>query len=247
MRLRAFVFNFFLTMKRCGIIGGLGPSATVDLYKLIIKHTPARRDQDHIRVIIDSNAQIPDRTAALLYKGESPVPYLLDSIRILQNSEVDFIVCPCNTAHVFLRRLKDQIKVPFIDMIEETVIYLQENKIPRAGLLSTEGTAKSLIYQETGKKYGIEILIPSEEGIKNVMNAISGPEGIKAGVKFEKSKRNKTLLLDTLKEFEISNINHVIMGCTEIPLCIEKADTSLELINPAEILAKEVVRYSLKL
>ncbi len=232
-------------MKRCGIIGGLGPSATVDLYKLIIRHTPATKDQDHIRVIIDSNTRIPDRTAALLYNGESPVPHLLDSIRILQNSEVDFIVCPCNTAHVFLRRLKDQINVPFIDMIEETVKFLQLNKIDKAGLLSTEGTARSGIYQETAKIYGIEIINPSANGIQNVMDAISGKEGIKAGVQFERSKRNKTLLLDTLKEFEKSNIKHIIMGCTEIPLCLETDDTQMILINPAEILAKKIVRYAL--
>lgn len=231
-------------MKRCGIIGGLGPSATVDLYKQIINHTPARNDQDHIRLIIDSNAQVPDRTAALLHNGESPVPYLLDSIRILENSGVDFIVCPCNTAHIFLRRLKDQMKVPFIDMIEETVKYLHDKNIAKAGLLSTEGTAKTGIYQESAKKYVIEIIIPSENGIKSVMEAISGPEGIKAGVHFEKSKKNKALLMDTLKEFEKSNIKHVIMGCTEIPLCLESDDTSMILINPGEILAKEVVRFA---
>ena len=231
-------------MKRCGIIGGVGPSATIDLYRWITRYTPAKRDQQHLRIIIDSHPQIPDRTEALFNNGESPVKHLLESIDILQDSGVDFIVCPCNTAHVFLRPLKSQMKVPFIDMIDETVKYLHDNKLNKAGLLSTAGTAKSGIYQETASNYGIEIFIPSEKGIIDEMEAIYGVEGIKAGVQFEQSNKNKSLFLDIIREFEKLDINTVILGCTEIPLCIDNKDTSLTLVNPGEILAKAVIRYA---
>ena len=231
-------------MKICGIIGGVGPSATVDLYRLITMHTPAKNDQEHLRIIIDSHPQIPDRTEALLNYGESPVKHLLESIRLLEKAGVDFIVCPCNTSHVFLRRLKDQMAVPFIDMIEETLKFLHEKKIRKAGLLSSAGTAKTRIYQETAESYGIEIVIPSEKGIKAEMEAIYGLQGIKSGVRYEKSKKNKGLLSGIITEFAKKDIKAVIMGCTEIPLCLDKNDTTLELVNSTEILAKEIIRYA---
>ncbi|PIQ79598.1 aspartate racemase [Candidatus Peregrinibacteria bacterium CG11_big_fil_rev_8_21_14_0_20_41_10] len=232
-------------MKRCGIIGGVGPSATVDLVQYIIKNTPAKKDQEHLRMIIDNNPQIPDRTAALLNNGESPNPFLIESINLLKQAKVDFIICPCNTAHVFLRELKKEIDFNFIDMIEETIKYLAANNIKKAGLLSTSGTAKTGIYQNTGKQHGIEIFIPSDKGIKKEMEAIYGNKGIKANPKYEKSKNNKDLFLDVINEFKNEGIKTVIMGCTEIPLCLETNDTTVQLINPTEILAKSAVDYAL--
>ncbi len=232
-------------MKRGGIIGGVGPSATVDLYRSIIKNTPARKDQNHIRIIIDNHPQIPDRTEALLYGGESPDKHLIESIRILQNAEVDFMVCPCNTAHVFLRQLKKHMNFLFIDMIEVTIQYLKENHIKKAGLLSTSGTAKAGIYQDTAKEHGIEIFIPSEEEMINEMEAISGKEGIKASVKFEKSEKNKAIFLKIIEGFKKQNAQSVIMGCTEIPLCLDNQYTILPLINPTDLLAKAFVKYAL--
>jgi len=233
-------------MKKCGIIGGVGPSATVDLYRSIIRNTKANKDQDHLRVIIDSHPQIPDRTEALLHDGESPDKYLLESIRILKNAEVDFIVCPCNTAHIFLRRLAKQENFIFIDMIEETAKHLDKLNIKKAGLLSTSGTAKLGIYQETALKYGVEIIIPDERGIIDEMEAIYGREGIKAGVQFERSKKNKNLFLEIIRDFEKGGCMAVIMGCTEIPLCIDQDDTSVILVNPTEVLARAVVDFALR-
>lgn len=231
-------------MKVVGIIGGVGPSATVDLYRLIISHTPAKKDQEHLRVIIDSNTQIPDRTKALLFGGESPLDEMRTSIKVLESSGVEKISCPCNTAHVFLRKIKNEISVPFIDMIEETMKFLKEKGIKKAGLLSTSGTVDANIYQETGEKYGIKIIAPSENGIKKEMEAIYGEKGIKAGIEFEKSTCNKSLFLKVLEEFREKEIEIAIMGCTEIPLCLEQSDTDFFLVNPTEILAKAIVRES---
>ena len=231
-------------LKRCGIIGGLGPSATVDLYRSIVMHTSASKDQDHIRIIIDNHPQIPDRTSAILSNGESPVPYFLESIDILTKAKVDFIICPCNTAHYFLRQLKSGISVPFIDMIEVTMEFLNKNRICSAGLLSSAGTLKTGVYQDTAKKYGIEIIAPSDKGIEKVTEAIYGREGIKAGARFEKSQKNKALFLDVIDEFMVHNAPSVIMGCTEIPLCLDQNDTSITLVNPTDLLAKAAIEFA---
>ena len=107
-----------------GILGGMGPAATVDLYRKIISYTPAECDQDHIRIIIDSNPQIPDRTDALNNGGADPLPFMLDSARKLKNAQVDFIVIPCNTAHIFVPHLLDELNIAILSMIEVCVDYV---------------------------------------------------------------------------------------------------------------------------
>ena len=84
--------------KTIGILGGMGPEATLDCFAKIIKNTPAKKDQEHLRVIIDSNPKIPDRPAAIIGKGESPVPALIHGCRCLQLAGADFIIIPCVTA-----------------------------------------------------------------------------------------------------------------------------------------------------
>lgn len=233
-------------MKKCGIIGGVGPSATVQLMQLIIKHTHSTRDQDHLRMIIDNHPQIPDRTQAILYGGESPEKHLAESIRILKGAGVDFIACPCNTAHFFLRNMKKKHNFILIDMVEETVRYLINNNYKTAGLLSTSGTASSGIYQATCREKKVKIINPDQKGIDNVMEAVYGKYGIKANARYEKSRRNKNLLMAVVKQFEEADMDAVIMGCSEIPLCLTQKDTPVPLINPNEILAKAIIEASEK-
>ena len=103
--------------KTIGIVGGMGPLATVDLFRKIVACTDAAGDNDHIRVYIDSNASIPDRTAAILAGGEDPVPAMTDSLRKLEGCGADSIIMPCNTAHYFLPRLVERTELPFVNMI----------------------------------------------------------------------------------------------------------------------------------
>ena len=107
-------------MKTIGIIGGMGPMATVDLMQKIILATDAREDQEHIHLLIDNNTDIPDRTAAILGQGTSPVPELLKSADRLTAQGADFLIMGCNTAHFFLPLMMPFLKIPFISMIEAT-------------------------------------------------------------------------------------------------------------------------------
>lgn len=230
-----------MSEKICGVIGGVGPSATADFYKLVIAHTPATKDQEHLRVLIDSHPQIPDRTKAILEGGETPMQHMLESAQLLQKAGADFLVCPCNTAHYFFEELQAKIDIPLVSMIEETAKYLQKNNINKAGLLSTSGTAKSGIYQNILGRFGIDVFIPEESGIKAEMEAIYGEQGIKAGVQYEKTEQNKKLFKLAIDQMRAHNIDGVIMGCTEIPLCLEASDCDLQLINPTAVLAQAVV------
>ena len=103
--------------KIIGILGGMGPNATADLYLRIIRATPAKTDQDHLRVIIYSNPKVPNRSTAIIGSGQSPLPELIMAGRKLEESGADFIIIPCNTAHYFLQDLQKELGIPVLDMI----------------------------------------------------------------------------------------------------------------------------------
>ncbi|MGD9051374.1 MAG: amino acid racemase, partial [Desulfobacterales bacterium] len=110
--------------KTIGILGGMGPEATVDCHARIIQNTPAKTDQQHLRVVIDSNPKVPDRTAAITGKGPSPVPVLVNGCRALQAAGADFIIIPCVSAHFYLAEIRRQVKLPILsiyDAVADTI------------------------------------------------------------------------------------------------------------------------------
>jgi len=108
-----------------GIVGGMGPLATIELMRLVMEETPATCDQEHIPLLVYSNPQVPDRTKAVLGEGQSPVQALIESSRLLEKAGVTFLVFPCNTAHYFLPEVQSAVSVPIINMIEETAAEVQ--------------------------------------------------------------------------------------------------------------------------
>ena len=116
-----------MTEKVIGILGGMGPEATLGFFERIIAHTPAARDQEHLRVIIDSNPQVPDRTAAILLGGESPVPLMVAGMEALQRAGADFVVIPCVSAHFFLEELRRRVSLPVISMFDVTAEHIRRD------------------------------------------------------------------------------------------------------------------------
>lgn len=235
---------FLNKYKVIGILGGMGPEATVDLYNHIINMTPASKDQDHISALIFSNPKIPDRTASITAaESEKIIQYLQESARVLAKGNADFIVIPCNTAHKYFTEIQEVVKIPVINMIEETVNYIIEN-LPGArevGLLGTTGTLKTNLYQEYLKRHNITALVP-DENIQNeyVMKAIY--DFIKAGKDINQAEN---LLKEAIKSLKSPAREKVIMGCTEIPLALKKSYDGVVLINPTKILAEIAVRESM--
>lgn len=225
--------------KTIGIIGGMGPMATVDLYRKITELTPADSDNEHLHLIIDSNTNIEDRTANILGTGKDPTQELIRSALALEYMGADFLIMPCNTAHFYYSRITPFIKIPFINMIEETAKKIQGMNIKTVGLLSTEGVIKSKVYTEIFNSYGIREIHPNEEGEKEVMNIIYN--GIKA--------RNYSIDLSKFKEV-IENLilegaEYLVLGCTELPIAFEKFNIEAKIINPTMILAQAAVDMAL--
>jgi aspartate racemase len=232
--------------KRIGILGGMGPEATLCLYSLIIKNTKAAKDQDHIPVIINANPLIPDRTLHIVYNRESPLQYLKEEASLLQNAGADLIIIACNTAHYYIDEIATVVKIPILNMISLTADYIfeKESGVPGAkvGILATTGTITTSLYQNALINRGFDPIIPDvkeQEGL--VMEAVYGSKGIKAGYK----RGPKLLLSEAASILEERGAKYIVAGCTEIPLVLTDKDITSVLINPMEILAKEAIRRSL--
>ena len=171
-------------MKRIiGILGGMGPEATAYFYELIIKKTQAEKDQEHIKVVIYSDPEIPPRTDAILGEGPSPAPLLLEGVRRLMKAGADFIVMPCVTAHHFMPEVVAQDRFEFLSLVDESLRWTREYipSVKTVGIVASTGTLKSRLFHDTFKKAGIDVIGPEEAEQDMVMAAIFGKEGIKAG------------------------------------------------------------------
>jgi aspartate racemase len=221
--------------KTIGIIGGMGPMATVDLYRKIVDYTDASKDSEHIHVYIDSNTDIPDRTEAILHGGKDPVPEMVSSAIRLECMGADFLLIPCNTAHYFYDKICAMVHIPILNMLEETALEVKRQDISCVGLLATDGTIESGVYDRVFEKYGINVLHPSNAGQKNVMDLIY--KGVKAG--------NKNMDLSgfyyTLEELIQNGAQTLILGCTELPIAFEMYNIQYKNIDPTAVLARRAI------
>jgi len=225
--------------KTLGIIGGMGPAATLDLFNKILKATPAKRDQDHIHIIIDNFPQIPDRTAFLLGKGENPLPYILKSVRTLERANVDVLCMPCNTAHYFVEDIRKATPLPFISIIESTLNEIRSRfkNSKNIGLLATDGTIIGRVYHNIFEVEGDKIIAPLEEKQHEVMKIVYS---IKAG----KMEENVQTFEEIIEHMKFLGSEVVILGCTELPILLKYFEPSLPVIDATSCLAKEIVNFA---
>jgi aspartate racemase len=229
----------FMREEIIGILGGMGPEATADLFHKIIKNTGATKDQDHLRVLIDNNPKIPDRTPAMLGKGESPLPMIIETAKNLEKAGADFIVIPCVSAHYFIEELRKGTAIPVISIIEEVAgeITRSHPRMERVGLLATTGTIKARLFQDRLHEVGIEVLVPSPQNQENlVMSAIYG---VKAG---SISPENREKILKASKELIGKGAKGIIGGCTEVPLVVQQRDMEVPFFDSLDILAQAAIR-----
>lgn len=222
-----------------GILGGMGPEATIYLFQQIVRSTRVEGDNDHIPVIIYSNPRIPDRTEAILNDGPSPLPLLLEGAAFLEKADVAFILIPCVTAHYFCSEITKAIKTPILHLVEECAAYV-ETRMPAVhtlGLISTSGTRQTGLFQQFFDKIGRKIIYPDEAFQAQFKEAIYGPEGVKCGFK-EKPGKLLRRIADHLGQ---KGAAAVIAGCSEVPLALRQEDIPLPYIDPLRILARVAV------
>ncbi len=225
-----------MAKKSIGIIGGMGPAATVDLFKKIVENTAAENDAGHVRVYMDCQPTIPDRTKAILENGESPVPYLVESAEKLASIGADFLIMPCNTSHYFYEELCARSPLPVMNMIRETAAHLHAQGIRKVGLLATDGTVKAGVYQKELEAFGIESVSPSAEGQREVMRLIYD------GVKADAPQFSTEKVCEVIKELFEQGAKVLVLGCSELPLGFERYGIPLEnTVDAVEVLARAAI------
>lgn len=228
-----------------GILGGMGPAATVDIFSKIVKLTPAATDQEHIRIIIDNNPKIPNRIAALSGKGTDPVPAMIESAQSLEAAGADFLIIPCNTAHLFIHKLKQHLKIPLLSIVEVSAAFIKSNYplVKKAGILGTTPTVESGLYRDVFAQIGITLVSPESELQHNsVMEAIFGIQGIKAG---NTQIHPREMLIMAAEQLAAQGAEIILMACTEIPIVLKSGDIAVPLVDLNSILAMAAVRKAL--
>ena len=221
--------------KVLGILGGLGPMATVYFYELLTRHTKAARDQDHIDVVINSRATTPDRTAYILRESEeNPFDIMAADAKRLVKFGADILAIPCNTAHYFYDRLNKTIPIPILNMVEETVCTAKRGGCRKLGILATTGTVHTETYQSMCARYGLECAVPDAAAQQCVMDVIYGDVKQGRPVDLEAFMR-------AVGSLRAQGCDRVVLGCTELSLVKRDAHLDAFYLDSMEVLAKSAI------
>lgn len=219
--------------KVLGIIGGVGPLATMLIGEMIVRLTKATKDQEHVHTIIDNDTSIPDRTAYILDNSkENPVPYLARDAKKLAEYGAGIICIPCNTAHSFYEELQQASSVPVLHMIRETAKRAKELGAGRVGILATDGTLKSRVYQTALEEQGLIPVIPEPDIQKQVMAVIY--DYVKAG-------REMTWDIWGPIEQAMEGCDFVVLGCTELSIVNKELKLGTQYIDSLTVLAETAI------
>lgn len=226
--------------KTVGILGGMGPYATLSFTRMLLDLTPAKKDWDHLRIITDMNPHIPSRSRHLLFDEASPIPGMIESCRKLANYPVDFIVVPCNSASYFLPEVREAVSVPILDIREVTVQALAR-KLPharRVAALSAVVPYAKRIYQPYLEARGLEFVSHAEE-LQRESEAVI--EAIKLNEPQAVVARRFERLLGSIRERH--GVDAVILGCTEFG-CLGELQAPVPLIDSSRELAQGTVKFA---
>lgn len=215
----------------------MGPAATVLFFQRIVELTAATHDQGHIPVLVFNNPQIPDRSEAILNNGLSPLQKLAESALVLQKSGADFICIPCNTAHFWFCDLQNRIDIPIVHLIEtvrEQAIQQCQN-LSTIGLLATEGTIRSGLYQKVFDAFNIEVVSPDAEGVKALQKAIHG---------LKNKSRDCSTIQEIAKKMMKQQVQGIILGCTELGLIASDLQADIPIFDSIEVLARKAIRLA---
>lgn len=226
--------------KTLGILGGVGPLASVRFAEAVINMTDSETDQDHIPIFMFNDNTIPDRTSYILGKSDiDPVPKMKAGLNKLADFGCDYIVITCNTAHYFYDELQAACSVPIVNMIEEAVNAAIEKKpnLKKIGILATDGTVESGVYSRVIEKRGLSCVSPSKDSQKVIMDIIY--RQVKAGKDVDVHA-----FLKVIDELRHDGCDVIILGCTELSVINFDNNLTLhsgDIVDAMEALAKKCI------
>lgn len=222
-----------------GVMGGLGPAATLDYFQRVLAYTPAATDQEHLHLIIDDNPKVPNRNEAIAGTGPSPVPALRGMAERLQAAGADFLVMICNSAHAFQEEVSAGLRIPLVSIVEETADALLEAQpgIRAAGVLAADAALGARLYQDALERRGVKAIALDDEGRRKFMRLLYRIKSGDLDVRAE--------MAALAGELAAAGAEAIVAGCTEVPLVLKPADVPLPLLDSTDILARRTVRYAL--
>jgi len=224
--------------RLAGVIGGMGPDATIDFMSRVLSHTPADIDQDHVRMVVEHNPRIPSRQQAMRGEGEDPGSAIARMAARLESMGADFIVMPCNLAHAWKDDILESTSVPFVSIVTESVTAALDFADDGAiGLMTTPGCFESGIYQDALAGKGIVLQTPDE-----LATTMSLVKNIKSG---NKSAVVATGLREQAERLVARGATSLIAACTEFPLVLDDSMFDVPFISSTDVLAKKTVSLAL--
>ena len=216
-------------LKRLGILGGMGPAATVDFLAKVIAATPAVRDQDHIPMIISNVPQIPDRSAAILSGSDAPLSALTTGVAMLEAAGADILAMPCNTAHFWYDALERRARRPLLHIVD--AVRRRVTQQDRVGLLATKGTLQGRVYQA---RLGADhrLIVPDDAGQGAVDAAIR---------ELKEGRRNTRSCEGVIDALLSAGAQTIILGCTELPIVLRNSPLLKFCLDPTQALAEDCV------
>jgi len=221
-------------MKTLGILGGLGPESTTEFYLKLVKKCKEQNDVSWPPVFIYCVPLSFDFLNEAIIGGRGDIndflPFLIDGAKELDKANADFAVIPCNTAHIFIDDIRSSAKTPYISIIEEIAFLAKNKQMKTLGLLATQKTVDSGIYEKAFQKQGVSLVIPSQDE-QEIVSQIIGKI-----LNNTTNQDDKTKMLDIVKGLREKGAEAVVLGCTDIQLLINQEDTEVILIDTVEVL-----------
>lgn len=224
-----------------GVIGGVGPMATVYYMQRVIEMTKAGCDQEHINMLVFNDCDIPDRTAFITEKSpDNPLPVMVEDAKRLEAAGCEFVVIPCNTAHYFYDELEQAVEIPVVNIVEETIRYAKARvqDLSCVGIMATTGTIVTGTYQKYAERAGLSFAVPDEDEQDLLMQIIY--DGVKAGKPVPRADFDRVA-----NHLRAKGAQCLILGCTE--LSVLKRDLPIndpDVLDSIDVLASETVRRS---
>ncbi len=227
--------------KVVGVIGGMGPDATVDFMARVLAATPASKDQDHIRMVVEHNPRIPSRQLAMRGQGEDPGPVIAAMAARLEAAGADFIVMPCNLAHAWQGAIVSATRIPFVSIIDESVnsALCRSGNDSAVGLMTTPGCFSAGLYQQALADVGRPVVTQTPDELELTMSFV---ESIKAGDRSQAVVDGLRGIADTLIG---RGAKVLIAACTEFPLVLNESMFDVAFVSSTDVLAKKTVALAL--
>jgi len=224
-----------------GVIGGMGPDATVDFMTKVIEKTPASADQDHIRMLVEHNPRIPSRQSAMRGDGQDPGPVIAEMAERLETSGADFLVMPCNAAHAWQQAIVEATNIPFISIIAESVSKALQytGKEGAVGVLTTPACFAAGLYQQELANTETHAVLQTQDELAEAMSFI---DRIKAG---DQSEPVVTGLRELAERLGSRGAKTIIAACTELPLVLDQSMFTVPLVSSTDVLAEKTIALAL--